>query len=135
MNLRVAVLAAVVLTSACGKKKAAPRPVPVVRMPRPAQPKTVANPPSPEPRSLGAILPAGQKAELAKVHQRSAAAARRELARLQGKKLTREQAETASRIRSLLGQADEVQQRDPAMAAQLAGRAEVLARDLGAAVR
>ncbi|MBI4893884.1 MAG: hypothetical protein HY821_24925, partial [Acidobacteria bacterium] len=56
--------------------------------------------------------------------------ARQTLTRLTGRALSRDQAETASRIRSFLSQADEAQAKDPSLAAQLARRAELLARDL-----
>jgi len=100
--------------------------------PPPAQPS--ATPPSPTPTppppAFGQILTSQQQAEFRRSYQQSAQSARQALSQVSGRPLTRDQADTANRIRSFLSQADEAQPRDPAAAAQLARRAELLARDL-----
>ncbi len=62
----------------------------------------------------------------------STAAARVTLSRLQGRKLTAEQADAADRIRTFTSQAEQARKTDLRTAAQLARRAAVLARDLEA---
>jgi hypothetical protein len=86
--------------------------------------------PAPAPPALGQILTPQQQSELRSSYRQSAQSARQTLQQLSGRALSRDQAETANRIRSFLSQADEAQSRDPSVAAQLARRAELLARDL-----
>jgi hypothetical protein len=79
---------------------------------------------------LGQILTAEQQAASRKSYLASSDTARQLLSRIQGRALTRDQADSANRVRSFLTQAEEAQAKDPATAAQLARRAELLARDL-----
>lgn len=111
----------------------APAPAPVVPPPPLGRPKPSTPPPvqpAPPKPALGQILTPQQQAESRKAYQQSAQAARQALARIQGRALTRDQADSANRVRSFLKQADEAQAQDPSAAAQLARRAELLARDL-----
>ena len=86
--------------------------------------------PPPPPPAFGQILTPQQQAEFRRSYQQSAQFARQTLSQLSGRALSRDQADTANRIRSFLSQADEAQSKDPSVAAQLARRAELLARDL-----
>ena len=99
---------------------------------RPAE--TVPQPGPPQPQ-LGELLTAQQQTQLRQLYNQSFARASRILSSLQGKTLTAEQAESASRITALLKQAVDALQRDLGTAAQLAQRADVLARDLQSAIR
>jgi hypothetical protein len=92
----------------------------------PAAPPTPAQPPP----AFGQILTPQQQAEFRRSYQQSAQFARQTLSQLSGRALSRDQADTANRIRSFLSQADEAQSKDPSAAAQLSRRAELLARDL-----
>jgi hypothetical protein len=67
---------------------------------------------------------------LRRSYQQSAQFARQTLSQLSGRALSQDQADTANRVRSFLSQADEAQSKDASVAAQLARRAELLARDL-----
>jgi hypothetical protein len=109
----------------------APPPVPVVHPPKPKpDPAPVpAQPPAPPP-AFGQILTPQQQTAFRRSYQQSAQSARQTLSQLSGRALSRDQADTANRIRSFLSQADETQSKDPSVAAQLARRAELLARDL-----
>jgi hypothetical protein len=86
--------------------------------------------PAPPPPAFGQILTPQQQTELRRSYQQSAQFARQTLSQLSGRALSQDQADTANRIRSFLSQADEAQSKDPSVAAQLARRAELLARDL-----
>lgn len=112
-----------------------PAPVPQPQQPQPPKPKPQSPAPRPAPPAFGQILTPRQQQDLLKSYQQSTAAARNVLNRIQGRALSRDQAETANRIRSFLLQAQEAQAKDPSTAAQLAHRAEVLARDLQATLR
>lgn len=104
---------------------------PVVYPPKPKpEPAQVPAPPPPAPPAFGQILTPLQQTEFHRSYQVSAQFSRQTLGQLSGRALSRGQAETANRIRSFLSQADEIQSKDPAVAAQLARRAELLARDL-----
>jgi hypothetical protein len=91
----------------------------------PARAGRVAPPPA-----FGQILTPQQQTELRRAYQQSAQFARQTLSQLSGRTLSQDQADTANRVRSFLSQADEAQSKDPSAAAQLARRAELLARDL-----
>ena len=67
--------------------------------------------------------------------EQSLVPARALLARLRGRQLTSDQSETAARIRTFLGQAEQARKTDLRSAVQLARRAEVLARDLDARIQ
>lgn len=97
--------------------------------PEPAQAPAPAEPAPPAP-AFGQILTPQQQTELRRSYQDSAQFARQTLSQLSGRALSQDQADTANRIRSFLSQADEAQSKDPSVAAQLARRAELLARDL-----
>jgi len=114
----------------------APPPAPpaqVVHPPKP-KPEPAQSPAPPEPAppapAFGQILTPQQQTELRRSYQQSAQFARQTLSQLSGRALSQDQADTANRIRSFLSQADEAQSKDPSVAAQLARRAELLARDL-----
>jgi hypothetical protein len=107
-----------------------PKPKPVVQTPKPSAPA-----PAPAPPSFGQILSPEQQTELRNSYQQNAQFARQVLGQVKGRALSREQAEAANRIRSFLSQADEAQAKDPATAARLAQRAQILARDLQSTLR
>jgi isocitrate lyase len=62
--------------------------------------------------------------------QESFARVDKALARLNGKRLTPEQAETADRIRTFRKQAEQAREQDLVTAVSLAKRADLLAKDL-----
>ena len=106
-------------------------PAPVVHPPKPKpDPAQAPAQPPPPPPAFGQILTPQQQTEFRRSYQQSAQFARQTLSQLSGRALSRDQADTANRIRSFLSQADEAQSKDPSVAAQLARRAELLARDL-----
>jgi len=108
-----------------------PPPPTAVHPPKPkADPVQAPAQPPPSPPAFGQILTPQQQTEFRRSYQQSAQFARQTLRELSGRPLTRDQADTANRIRSFLSQADEAQSKDPSAAAQLARRAELLARDL-----
>ena len=111
-----------------------PPPAPVIHPPKPkpepAEAPAPPPPPPPPPPAFGQILTPQQQTEFRRSYQQSAESARQTLSQLSGRPLSRDQAETANRVRSFLSQADEAQSKDPSAAAQLARRAELLARDL-----
>jgi hypothetical protein len=109
-----------------------------VSAPRAAQPAAI--PPKaaetkkptlpPEPQHLGRILSAEEIAQYRTDYERSSAAAREMLRTLVSGHLPPDTSDSLGRIRSFLAQAQEAVSFDPPKAAQLAYRAEVLARDL-----
>jgi hypothetical protein len=107
-------------------------PAPVVPPPTKPKPEPAQAPaqPPPPPPAFGQILTPQQQTELRRSYQQSAQFARQTLSQLSGRALSQDQADTANRVRSFLSQADEAQSKDPSVAAQLARRAELLARDL-----
>ncbi|MDX1984995.1 MAG: hypothetical protein SFV51_32285 [Bryobacteraceae bacterium] len=128
--------------ASCAKKKPAPRPaaktaprLPARKAPAP-KPAGVSSAASPAvaPQQLGRMLTPAQAAQHAQAYQQSARAAEKSLATIAGRKVSREQSESAARVRSLLKQAADMSGRDVSMAEQLARRAEVLARDLAGSV-
>lgn len=106
-----------------------PPPAQVVPPPKP-KPEPAQAPAQPPPPAFGQILTPQQQTELRRSYQQSAQFARQTLSQLSGRALSRDQADTSNRVRSFLSQADEAQSKDPSVAAQLARRAELLARDL-----
>ena len=114
-----------------------PPPAPAVhpRKPSPFPAPAPAPPQPPPPPAFGQILTPQQQAEFRRTYQQSAQSARQALSQLAGRALSRDQADTVNRIRSFLSRADEAQSKDPSTAAQLARRAEILARDLLSSVR
>jgi hypothetical protein len=65
----------------------------------------------------------------------STASARSILAQSAGRSLSGQQMETVKQIRTLLAQAEAARTKDLSVAAQLARRAELLARDLATSLR
>jgi len=117
------------------KAPLAPQPPSPAQVAHPPKPKPVpAQPPAPPP-AFGQILTPQQQTELRRSYQQSAQFARQTLSQLSGRALSQDQADTANRVRSFLSQADEAQSKDPSVAAQLARRAELLARDLLNSIR
>lgn len=115
-----------------------PLPPPVQPAPKPApkpKPEPPPEPPPSPPPVLGQILNPQQKAQLQGAYEQSARAARELLERISGRALTPEQSEAAGRVRSFLSQAAQAKEKDPSTAAQLARRAELLARDLAGSLR
>src|SRR5690606_12941124 len=95
--------------------------------------KSPAPSPAPEPEEpprFGRILTASEAAEYRSRYERSAAAAQEILVTLDSRELTSGNRASMDRIRSFLAQAHEAAKSDLPAAAQLANRAEVLARDL-----
>lgn len=88
-----------------------------------------AQPPQPAP-VLEEVIPGDETRRLRQNLADHQAIAREALAALKGRRLTREQNETAARIRAFLRQAAETENRDIAAAAELARRAALLAVDL-----
>jgi hypothetical protein len=84
---------------------------------------------------LGEILTDEQKSEYRRVFQQSDSAARKLIDSIASRQLNSEQQDVLSRIRSFLQQASEAAENDWPLAAQLARRAELLARDLESGVR
>jgi hypothetical protein len=112
----------------------APQPPPAAPVVHPPKPKPdpappPVQPPAPPP-AFGQILTPQQQTAFRRSYQQSAQSARQTLSQLSGRALSRDQADTANRVRSFLSQAEEAQSKDPSTAAQLARRAELLARDL-----
>lgn len=96
----------------------------------PAQPADpAAQPPQPAP-VLEEVIPGDETRRLKQSLAESQAAARNSLAALKGRRLSREQNETANRVRAFLRQAAETESRDIGSAAELARRAALLAEDL-----
>ena len=104
------------------------RPVESVPQPKPEVP---AQPPAAMPR-LGEVLTAKQRQELAAQLDGNVAEASRILAALAGRTPTREQYETAARVRSFIQQALDMKNSDIGTAVELSRRALLLARDLAA---
>jgi hypothetical protein len=81
------------------------------------------------------MLSPEERAELTQSLDRNLSNARQAMSRLSGHSLTTEQSQTVSLVQSLLAQADKARHSDLTVAAQLARRAELLARDLLNSVR
>jgi hypothetical protein len=118
------------------KKKAAAKPKPAggrqeQRATR-EQPKAAERGPAPP---LAQILSQEERAELTQSLDRNLSDARQAVSRLSGHALTSEQFQAVSLVQSLLAQADKAKHTDLAIAAQLARRASLLARDLLTSVR
>jgi hypothetical protein len=93
--------------------------------------KPVPTPKAEEPQQqLGQILSDDEKTQYRTTYERSSTAAREMLKTLTGRQLATDKLESIGRIRSFLAQAKEAAASDWSAAAQLAYRAEILARDL-----
>jgi hypothetical protein len=99
----------------------------------PATPATAA--PTASPGQLGQILSPEEKAQLTRSLDQSVTSARALVARSSGRTLSVDQLETVKMIRALVAQAEAARASDLSVAAQLARRAELLARDLAASLR
>jgi hypothetical protein len=115
------------------KRKTAPSSTPRAAQPaaippKAAEPKKPIAPP--ESQHLGRILSAEEAAEYRAAYERSVTSAREMLKSLAGARLPTGTADSLGRIQSFLIQAQEASSSDVPKAAQLAYRAEVLARDL-----
>lgn len=95
-------------------------------------PKAAGSAPAPQ---LGQMLSQEERAELTRSLDRNLSDARQAMSRLSGHALTSEQSQSASLVQSLLTQADKARHTDLAIAAELARRAGLLARDLLTSVR
>ena len=114
---------------------------PATSTPRAAQPaaippkaaevkKSVAMPKAEETLHLGRILSPEEKSRYQAMYEHSSSAARDILRTLGSRELPADKRDSIGRIRSFLAQAQEAAASDWTAAAQLAYRAEVLARDL-----
>ena len=81
------------------------------------------------------MLTLEQKSQLERTTNARIQRARQAAAILQGRRLTREQAEALSQIRTFLQQAEEARSTDLVRAGNLAERADVLAQDLLSSTR
>lgn len=91
-----------------------------------AQPET---PALPEIR-LGEVLPSDVARQLERQLAENTASARGVLERIRARRLSREQADLAARIRAFLRQAEQMRARDLSAAAELSRRAALLAQEL-----
>jgi hypothetical protein len=111
-----------------------PLPAPAKRPPTPA-PKAQATPPPPEPPAVVApklvqMFTPQQREEYNRSLKESFDRVDSALARLEGKRLSAEQSETADRIRTFRKQAEQAREQDLVTAVSLAKRADLLAKDL-----
>lgn len=116
------------------RARPAPRKAAKPSEPEPTVPTPVATPALPAPQ-LGEVLPEAQRRALEQTLEESLAAARRVLAALERRKLTRPQAESAGRVRAFVRQAEANRATNLTGAVQFARRAAVLADDLAESVR
>lgn len=86
--------------------------------------------PAPQAVKLGVILSPEQTRELAKRLEEAVERTNSAVVLIEGKLLTKEQAETVGRIRSFLAQAEQTREADLAGSVSLAERADLLSRDL-----
>ena len=112
-----------------------PTPQPTKRPPVAATPKAPTVPPSTDspaptlPR-LGQILTQDQEREYNRTIDESLGRVKAALARVEGKRLNRQQSDAVSRIRSFQKQAEQARERDLVTAVNLARRVDLLAKDL-----
>ena len=100
--------------------------------PVPLKPKPAETPPVSTEREpvLGQLMTEEQKAEYRRTYDAHAGEANRILLSVSAKKLVKDQLEAVTRIRSFLQQAGEARATDWSLAANLARRAAILAREL-----
>lgn len=98
-----------------------------------AAPETPAEP-APAVR-LGEVIPRDLARQLERRLAADSAAARQVLERIRGRRLSRDQADLAARIRAFLRQADQMRASDLSAAAELSRRAALLAQELGKTLR
>ena len=113
-------------------KKAAAKPRPSTQ---PVEPSTAEAVQKPAAGSLTEILTPEQRQELSRELSQSLSSARRGLEAAARRSLTLEQFETMELARSFIAQAERARQSDLSLAAQLARRADLLARALLSATR
>ena len=96
------------------------------------KPQPVETPPAGTMREpvLGQLITEEQKAEYRRTYDENAGEANRILLSFSAKKLLKDQVDTVARIRSFLQQAGEARSTDWSLAANLARRAVILAREL-----
>jgi hypothetical protein len=119
-------------TKAASRVKTPPAPAAVVGPPPPATPVGPPAPPPPpvDPAPLAEMLTPDEKADLRRALDRSLSSVRRNLSELSTQTLSPQQAETANLVRAFVSQAERARETDLTTAAQLARRAELLARSL-----
>ena len=110
--------------------KPEPKPPAAPRKPRSVPPAQTPAPPAPAAPRLGEVLSVNQQEKLRLQLDANVAAARRILASLSKRSLTRQQSETASRVHAFLAQAEDLKVRDLSTAVELSRRALLLAQDL-----
>jgi len=106
-------------------------PAPAPPAPTPASPPA---PPAPAPKLGDILTPDEQRQYLAAIDQ-SLSRAQTSLNSIRERQLNKDQQEEVEQIRNFMQQAQAARSLDPAGAKSLAGRAEVLARDLAASFR
>lgn len=113
-------------------RKRTPASVPAETVPEPdPQPPPVAA----SPLQLGTVLSDEQRVEYTHLVDQHLARAEAEVAPLRERSLSSDQSAALNRILSYMSQARENRDTDPALAARLAERAELLARDLAGSAR
>ncbi|MBA3976469.1 MAG: hypothetical protein C0504_19855, partial [Candidatus Solibacter sp.] len=94
-----------------------------------AQPQKPESPPA-RPPQLGELLDQSQTGRYRQLYESSLASARASLETAAGRALNRSQSTTAARIRGFIQESEKLLQSDIRAAAELAGRAASLGRDL-----
>lgn len=112
------------------------RPATPAAKPGPEEPTNPESPAEPVPEiRLGEVLPGSVTRQLEQQLAENSAAARQVLERIRGRRLSRDQADLAARIREFLRQAEQIRARDLSAAAELSRRASLLARELDKSLR
>ncbi len=115
-------------TQAAKPKPAEPPPATTPAAPaeetKPVQPAAL-----PEP-VLGEVIPGDQARRLEQTLAANLGTAQSVLAQIKGRRLTREQSESANRVRAFIRQSEQARRSDIAVAAELSRRAALLAEDL-----
>lgn len=104
--------------------------------PEPEETATPETPAEPAPTiRLGEVLPGNLTRQLERRLADNSAAARKVLERIRGRRLSRDQADLAARIRAFLRQAEQMRSSDLTAAAELSRRAALLAQELEKTLR
>ncbi|MCS6954512.1 MAG: hypothetical protein RMK57_13705 [Bryobacterales bacterium] len=111
------------------------RPSPAASRVEPSAPEPQPQAPPAPPPQLKQILTPEQRVALERSINHRLSRARATLAALRGKSLNAQQATVVEQIRTFIRQAEEARSRDLLRASNLAERADVLARELAAALR
>ena len=117
-------------TKTASRPQKPPAPATVVGPPPPANPIGPPPPPPVNPAPLGQMLTPDERADLSRALDQSLSAARQNLSEASTQPLSPQQAETVNLVRAFVSQAERARETDLTTAAQLARRAEVLARSL-----